>query len=60
MFWRRTFMLPLVLMLLPAAAAFAQEGLAGEPVALPGLIQAKAAAGRVELAAYGVAFIRRP
>ncbi|MDO8324451.1 MAG: alpha-glucosidase C-terminal domain-containing protein, partial [Phenylobacterium sp.] len=35
-------------------------GLAGGPVSLPGLIQAKAAPGRVELAPYGVAFIRRP
>ena len=34
MFWRRTFMLPLVLMLLPAAAAFAQEG-RGPVVAQP-------------------------
>ena len=41
-------------------AVFEQPGLTGEPVSLPGLIQAKAASGRVELAPYGVAFIRRP
>ncbi|MDO8914100.1 MAG: alpha-amylase family glycosyl hydrolase [Phenylobacterium sp.] len=41
-------------------AVFEQAGLAGDPVSLPGLIQAKAAPGRVELAPYAVAFIRRP
>jgi alpha-glucosidase len=44
----------------PEPALFEQSGLTGEPVSLPGLIQAKAAPGRVELGPYGVAFIRRP
>ncbi|MDO8377773.1 alpha-amylase family glycosyl hydrolase [Phenylobacterium sp.] len=41
-------------------AVFAQAGLAGEAVPLPGLIQAKVEDGKVALAAHGVAFIRRP
>jgi len=41
-------------------AVYAQAGLTGEAVALPGLIQAKVEDGKVALAAHGVAFIRRP